>query len=220
MKFILVFSAFIATACVTDVKFEGPQPENVSDEMLIPNAAWGVYRSVQDSSLLFISATEMVRFVNKTFKVPRALLDSAYQFKGDTVFYDEENRLDVELIGDSVYGRFHRADTIFSISPRNVLRKFKGYYFLNKQTRNGWEVYLMTAKNNELSLVTSWREEDLAALRKITHSNDSTHRFKPSRSQIRKFILQHGLPAGEKFHRITDDDLPRAITKRLLVSLE
>ncbi len=217
MKFILILGVFIAGACVSDVKFEGPQPENVPDEMLIPNSVWGVYRSVQDSSLLFISATEMVRFVNKTFKVSRTLLDSAYQFKGDTAFYDEENRLDVELVGDSVFGRFHRADTIFSISPWNVLRKYKGYYFLNKQASNGWEVYLMTAKNNELSLVTSWREEDLAALRKITHSNDSTHRFKPSRSQIRKFVLQHGLPAGEKFRRVTEDDLPVTITKRLLV---
>ncbi len=212
MKSYIVIICFMLVACVNDVKFESPQPEGMSDEVLMPESGWGIYRSISDSSYLFVSPEELVRFNYKSFTTPRTTLDSAYHINGDTTFYDNENHLRIEVKGDTVFGSFHRSDTIFTISPQNVLRKYKGYYFLNKQTANGWDVYMMTIRKNELSLVTSWRNEDLAALRKITHTSDSTHHFKPTRKQIRQFIMQHGLPAGEKFRRISDspgNDLKR-----------
>lgn len=211
-----VITYFMVIACVNDVKFESPQPEGVTDEVLLPQSSWGVYRSASDSSYLFISAEEIVRFTYKIFKAPRTALDSAYQIKGDTVFFDVENRLSFEVKGDSVFGAFHRADTLFTISPQNVLRKFKGYYFLNKQNADGWEFYLMTIRKNEIALITRWQDEDLTALRKITHTRDSVHHFKPTRRQIRKFIMNHALPAGEKFHRVTETPDDNLDLKRVL----
>ncbi len=217
-----LINAFVAisnltlVACVNEVQFESPQPEGLADEVLMPASSWGIYRSAADSSYLFISAEEVVRFTYKVFSAPRSSLDSAYQIKGDTLLFDEENRLTVEVHGDSVFGAFHRADTVFSMSPQNVLRKYKGYYFLNNKTINGWEVYLMSIKKNDLSLITTWKKEDLEALREITHTSDNAHHFKPTRRQIRKFLMRHAFPAGEKFHRVTEPPMDNLDWKRII----
>jgi hypothetical protein len=206
-KLLLLLCAILLAACVSDIKFDTPQPEDRPDEESIPKKLWGIYRSAQDSSLLRVSPDKLVRYINRRFVVPKTLLDSAYVINGDTSFVDTENKLIVRVAGDSVYGRFRYLDTLFDISQINVLRKFKGYYFLNKQVgSHDWNLFLMTYGRNELELVTRWSDKEIAALREITHGKSDSRDFKPSRREMAKFIMKMGSLDGERLLRIYSGD--------------
>lgn len=207
IKFLNILSVFLSTvllfSCGDDVRFEVPQPEGRGDEEAFPKKIRGVYRNLKDSSLLTITADQITRRFNTKFVLHKSYLDSAIRIKGDTSFYDAEDKADIVVKGDSVYGRLKYSDTLFSISPYGKLRIFKGYYFLNtEKSFNNWEVKLMNFKGKELTVLYDWNETDLVKMRQITHASDSTRKFKPSKGQLKKFLQEKGLKDGDKYKKI------------------
>jgi len=207
MRVLIVLMLLSLVSCVEDIRFDRPQPEARPDELALPEKMYGIYRSCQDSSLLYVTPTRIIRYFNRKFTMPRESLDSAYAVRGDSIFYDAENHMWISIEGDLVRGTFRSLDTLFSISGQNVLRHDAGYYFLNREVYpDNWQIALLEYTRGEINLVTTWSEKDLEALRRITHAGDSVHHFKPSRRQMRKFIRERGLPDGEKFVRIVDGE--------------
>lgn len=201
---LIFIAAVIFCSCGDNVRFEVPQPEGRGDEEAFPKKVLGTYRNVKDSSLLIIAADQITRKFDTKFVVPRSNLDSTMKIKKDTSFYDPVEKLNVTVKGDSVYGRLKYADTLFSISSNGKLRIFKGYYFLNTQKSfNNWEVRLMNFNGKELTILYDWNETDLVKMRQITHTSDSTRKFKPTRGQLKKFIRQKSLKDGDKYKRIS-----------------
>lgn len=198
----------LLAACVNDVRFERPQPEDRPNESTIAKNIGGIYRSTADSSLLYVSEQQLIRYVDRKFVVSRTLLDSAYAIKGDTAFTDTENKMIIRVEGDSVHGRFRYLDTLFDISQGNIVRKFKGYYFLNKEVRpDDWRLFLMKYKKNEIRLITSWTEKEVATLREITHDKSDETGFKPSGKEMARFIMRLGSVDGERLVRIYQGDI-------------
>lgn len=200
---LIIISALILCSCGDDVRFEVPQPEGRGDEEAFPKKIRGTYLNTKDSSRLIIAADQITRKFNTRFVLHKSNLDSSFKIKRDTSFYDGAEKLEVAVRGDSVYGRLKYSDTLFSISPINKLRIFKGYYFLNKEKAfNNWEVQLMNFKGNELTILYDWNENDLIKMRQITHTSDSTRTFKPTRSQLKKFLQEKSLKDGDMYKKI------------------
>ncbi|MBI1767195.1 MAG: hypothetical protein HYR67_02335 [Bacteroidetes bacterium] len=203
MTRLILLSALILFSCGDNVKFEVPQPEGKGNEDAFPKKIRGMYRNLKDSSLLTITADQITRMYNIRFVVHKSDLDSAIKVKGDTSFYDAVEKLTVTVKGDSAYGRINYIDTLFYISSNNLLRVFKGYYYLNKmKSFNNWEVDLMQVKGKELTILSDWNESDLINMRRITHTSDSTRTFKPTRGQLKKFIREKSMKDGEIYKKI------------------
>lgn len=203
MTRLILISTLILLSCGDDVRFEVPQPEGKGNEDAFPKKIHGMYRNLKDSSLLTVTAEQITRKFDTRFAVHKSYLDSSLRVKGDTSFYDEQEKLTLSVKGDSAYGRIKYIDTLFYISSNNILRIFKGYYYLNKmKSFNNWEVDLMLIKGKELTILSDWNESDLSNMRRITHTNDSTRIFKPTRGQLKKFIREKSMKDGEIYKKI------------------
>jgi hypothetical protein len=206
-KALVILCSAVILSCVNDIMFETSQPEGVREEDAIPKKAIGVYRSTQDSSLLKVTSGEIIRYVSREFTVPRSALDSAYDLKADTIFYDTENRMNIELQGDSAYCHFESIDTIFNMSAKHILKKFSGHYFLNMQaSEKYWNVGLMMYSKGELTLILHWTAEDLVELREITNGMDIVNQFRPTRRQIKRFLMRKSVSKGESFVKLETDE--------------
>jgi len=203
MTRLILLSVLVLYSCIDNVRFEVPQPEGKGNEDAFPKKIRGMYRNLSDSSLLTITADQITRKFDHRFSLHKSYLDSSMRIKGDTSFYDVQEKLTVTVKGDSAYGRIKYSDTLFYISSDNILRIFKGYYYLNKmKSFNNWEVDLMQIKGKELTILSDWNESDLMNMRRITHTSDSTRTFKPTRGQLKKFIREKSMRDGEVYKKI------------------
>ena len=128
----------------------------------------------------------------------------------DTAFNFNDNwQITVRSFGDSVQIFSKKDDELFNISERQVLREYKGYYFLNyKDTNNFWKVKILKLEEDTLEFDFILRDDDMQNIRKITtvesqkdSTGESTQYFlDPSRKELRK-ILKHRT-TGEKYIKL------------------
>jgi len=203
----LVVLTLILFACGDKVGFEVPQPESQSDEKGFPNRLIGKYLNINDSSILFIISEQITNAVVADLAEHKSALDSSDRvtFKNDTTFSqtDMNMRIDVVVKGDSVFQHVDYKDTIFSIKRGDILRKFKGHYFLNHQTTYNWYVTKLTETKNSLTLGTISTKEDIDKLRELTETkSDSIYTFRPSKKQLRRFLKNKGFSSEDTYVKI------------------
>lgn len=107
--------------------------------------------------------------------------------------------------GDSVILHSNWVDTLFDISSGNVLKKFKGYYFLNKyHGDNAWEVNKLFLQEGVLSIGSISKEDDIQKLKALTETTNDTvnTQFALSKRQFKKFVNQEGFSEEETFTRM------------------
>jgi hypothetical protein len=202
-----ILLAWLAAACVADVRFEEPQPAGVSDENEIPDRLRGKYTSEEDSSLLIITSRVIVRTNDHQQVYSVKELDSLTEKlpTNDTVFIDGQVRYEVKRLKEgkySVHSQF--SDTLLNLSSRQVLRKYKGYYFLSREEGDGsWMVKRITHNRKGLVIGSIRSKEEMLNLRQITAGvDDSTFVFKPSRKEFRKFLKKNSFMNEEKFLKV------------------
>ena len=99
-------------------------------------------------------------------------------------------------------------DTLFSISTDNILKKFKGYYFLNKlYNDNAWEVNKLSLEKGVLTVASISYKDDIQKLKEITEtSSDTTStNFSLTRRQFKSFIKLDGFGEQETFTRMKEN---------------
>jgi hypothetical protein len=209
MKIYNVLFALIALlSCENSARFEVPQPEGESDEKRVPRALVGHYLNVKDSSTLNVSPGLITKLIIADLAAHKSQLDSADRviFQNDTAFseIDSNLRVDVVVKGDSVFQHIDYKDTIFSLSRGDVIRKFKGHYFLNHLTSgNNWYVRKLTNGRKGLTLATVSTKEDIEMLRELTGvESDTVYNFRPSKKELRKFLKKKGFSDTDTYIRI------------------
>lgn len=94
-------------------------------------------------------------------------------------------------------------DTLFNLKQNDILRKLKGYYFLNVANEDkNWNVTKLKFKNNIVSLNDIRTEEEINILEEVTETAvDTIHpaTFKLSKKQFRKFVKQNGFTEGNVY---------------------
>ena len=200
----------------TYVKFEEPQPKSQKNLKQIPKQLRGSYYSTTDSTYLTINDRMIIDWTEIEY---RTLKDSLDLDIDSTKISNQTNHsisviggkynLDFQFYGDSVLVRYAYKDTLFQISDRHILRRFKGHYFLNyKRSETNWKVRRLTLNKEELSFSKVRLPEDIATIRQITEiqevKSDSgkvvDYKLNPTRKELKQ-LMKHSFSETNMYRR-------------------
>ena len=201
--FIIFTSLF---ACEPSVTFNQPQPADTENLPQFPKRLQGQYLSLADNSTLTIGDKLIQRIYDYDFKLNINQLDSNYRISGDTIINIEKNEKKIlKREGDSLIEHIHSIDTLFKIDYDNVVRKFKGYYFINSRyDKENWRVQKINISHGQLTISSISTKLDLDNLKEITETPQDTvptYKFTATKKQFKKFIKNNGFSNSETFVR-------------------
>lgn len=194
-------------SCEPSVTFNEPQPVGKKALLEFPKSLTGEYISLTDSSTLKIQNQIIERIYDRNYKIAKSELDSNYKIVGDTLIDLTSNeKTDFVEIGDSLQIHIYNVDTLFQISDSDVLKKFKGYYFINSLYEEGrWEVRKVKSTKNQIIISSISTENEIKNLQEITEAPQDTippYSFKTSKKQFKEFLKQGGFAEEEIFVRV------------------
>lgn len=210
MRQIVSFAIFISTvlfySCEPAATFEKPQPADIKSLTAFPKRIQGKYLAADQASILTITDKLMTRYYDFDFKEHKDSLNSSYKLVGDTLInLTDSTKVKVILRGDTIIQHYNATDTLFSISTDNILKKFKGYYFLNHlYNDNAWEVNKLSLEKGVLTIASISDKGDIQKLKEISEtSTDTTStNFSLTRRQFKNFIRRDGFGEQETFTRL------------------
>ena len=193
-------------SCKPPVTFNEPQPTDTDNLSKFPNRLQGQYLSLADNSTLVIGDKLIQRIYDFDQKIHPSQLDSNSRLSGDTIINLTTNtRESVKREGDSLVTHIHYIDTLFQMDYDNVVRKFKGYYFLNKRyDKESWEVKKIELSKGQLVVSSISTKQDIENLKTITESTQDTvapYKFATTKKQFKEFIKNDGFADSETFVR-------------------
>lgn len=211
MKPLRIISAIIIltslVACEPPVTFTEPQPVDTDNLSKFPRRLKGVYLSLSDSSILSINDKLIQRTYDFDYKIHPNQLDSTARLSVDTLInLETKGRELIKRDGDSLKIHIHSVDTLFQMDYDNVVREFKGYYFLNtRYDKTRWEVEKMNLSKGQLILSSISTKEDIENLKEITETTQDTvtnYNFTATKKELKKFVKNDGFSDSETFVKL------------------
>ena len=203
----ITIACLLFSSCKDAATFDRPQPDNSSSLTSFPKRIQGKYLSKVQTSVITIDNNLMVRNYDFDFKEQKDSLDSSYQIVGNTIIdIKDSSKCKIKLRGDTIYIHLNWVDTLFNISKDNILKKYKGYYFMNtRDTINAWEVKEVSLRAGSLTIGTISNKEDIQKLQELSETNHDTIsiNYTLTRKQFKKFVRQEGFSKKETFTRIS-----------------
>jgi len=199
----LILLFLIVAGCSPTVLFNSPQPDGKKNLVQFPSRYWGEYEAIEDSSIYLIDKY-MIRQRNIVdINVPRAEVDTSKDvtLEGNILYVKESGeKVPVTFRNDSVFGTLTTYDTTFIISDKGILRKFKGYYFLNfRQDEDLWMVYkLKFTKDGSASVCGISKDNEIDQIKAIIPVTEEKNEkgdavkyiIKPEKGDFKKLIEQ------------------------------
>ena len=207
-KYIIYIILLFCIGCGPYIWFKVPQPEGFSNLKSFPEDIQGKYISLIDTSTIRVGSNEIIQEYRENLIMTKI---EFYEETGDTISTDTSfafaDKWDVRVmsIGDSVYIYSSKDEQIFKISDLNILREYKGYYFLNYKDSTFWKVKILKLYNDTLEFDYILTDDDIVNILGITNvesvkdtSEDVTKYYlKPSKRQLKKILKRRS--HGEKF---------------------
>jgi hypothetical protein len=207
-KLFFIFTVFLLFGCEESkesaITFNDAQPVGTSDELKLPKKLYGRYINPVTNSVIIINKNTIEKIIDVDYKTHINELDSSVKIDVDTLInLGSGEKIRIKIIGDTLVYHIHTVDTLFNISTTQVLRKYKGYYFLNtKHYENSWSVKKLSLSKGVLILAEVSLNEDLEKLQTITGNKNDTvpvYEFNVSKKQFKTFVKQNGFNDGEVF---------------------
>jgi hypothetical protein len=201
----LIFSIFLFSCKEPIVSFEVAQPENIKEQKEFPKKLIGTYYNSENNIELIIRKYFIIKktLLNDTLRISE--LDKNEVIKNDTLYRLKPNeKYKIIKINDSLFSNYVYSDTIFNLKKTDVLKKFKGYYFLNKSIEKTgfWEVEKLKLTKGVLKINGIETENEISLLETITESKRDTVKpftIKPTKKQFKEFIKKNGFVEGETY---------------------
>ncbi len=192
-------------ACEDTVKFVKPQPAGSKDLGEIPKKLLGTYFSASDSMHLTITEHAMLKWM----EIDGVMLIDSLDIELDSTKIVKQTPDFTQAIGDnyeimlsffspdSVWIHYSFHDTLFAISDQQVLKKFKGNYFLNyEKGEDSWQVRRLTLEKGELLFSKVKLPEDIEKVKELTELQEVTsdsgkvvgYKLKPTRKELKKLM--------------------------------
>ncbi|MFB9861686.1 hypothetical protein [Rufibacter immobilis] len=201
------------SACSTEptLQFEQPQPFAVTPQAEFPEALWGQYVNVQDSTSLQLTAKALIR------QTQHIASTTEQELQKDSVLYRLENGrfytnefpegLPVKRRArDSLFVLVITTDTLFYQNPVQQVRKFKGIYFLNQQLGpNRWKVFCLKPQGKKIIQLQYVDDSvDRLKLHEICPIREEKKVFlaNPTQKELRKFLRKGGFSHREIFTKL------------------
>jgi hypothetical protein len=200
---IIVLTCFFG--CEPTVTFNEPQPADTDNLTKFPKRLQGQYLSLEDSSNLFVLDNVIIRTYDyESILHPNQLNNINATLSGDTLIDNPTNeKTAITYLGDSIKLPIHCVDTIFQLDYDNVVRKFKGYYFLNtRYDKANWEVKKVKLAEGQLVISRISTKLEIEKLIEITDSPNDTvppYNIKATKRQFKEFIKSDGFNDSETF---------------------
>jgi hypothetical protein len=205
LLYVCLAVSLILVACGESVTFQEPQPTDTDNLSKFPMRVQGQYISLRDSSTLIISDKLITRSVNFS-KIHLSELDSTFQLSGDTIIELETNEKQlIKRDGDSLIIRSFY--TLFQMNYDNVVREFKGYYFLNTRydyDKTSWGIKKIQLSKGQLIISSISNKQDMDNLTEIIKTPQDTvspRKFSATKKQFTEFIKNEGFSDNEIFVR-------------------
>jgi hypothetical protein len=198
----LVLFCLIVAGCSPTVLFNSPQPAGKKNLVQFPARYRGAYVSLDDTSYYLVEKN-MIRQRNIIdISAPRIEVDTSRDvYLKDNLLYVRETgeKTPVTFRNDSVFGTYTTYDTTFIISDKGILRKFKGYYFMNFwQEDDQWMVYkLKFAKDGTASLCGISKDDEIDQIKEIM----TVEEVKNDKGEGQKYIIK---PEKEDFIKLIE----------------
>ncbi len=216
MKFLKKLLIFILLtsflACEPPIAFSEPQPINKNNLAKFPNRIQGLYLSIKDSSTLSIEKNLIRRIYDYNYKIHPNQLDSTSRIVDNKIINLENNQqIPIKRIGDSLLVNLHYNDTLFTLTKDNVVRKYKGYYFLNERLeKKDWEVKKIRFSKGQMTISSISIKDDIENLKEMTENIKDTiesSNITTTKRQFKKFIKNDGFRDKETFIKLSKNAL-------------
>lgn len=206
---IILIACLFLDSCDPAASFDIPQPENVKPLATFSRRLQGKYMAADQASIITITDNLIIRHYDIDCKEHKDSLGPSYKIIGDTLIdMDDGTKERILLKGDSVIGHVNWIDTLFNLSTGDILKKFKGFYFLNNRYGDkAWEVKKMSLAKGLLTLGSVSSKEDIQKLKEITETTADTisTNFSLTKRQFKSFVRQEGFSDQETFTRMTEN---------------
>ncbi len=198
--------------CGPYIWFKVPQPEEGKNLKMFSESVIGKYQSAKDTLIIRIEKDQIIREYREN------MIMSKVEFReevGDTISEDtsfafaDNWQITIKSYRDSVKVFSKKDEELFKISETQILRQYKGYFFLNKKDTNDyWKVKILKLEGDTLEYDYILTEEDLKKIENITKvetytdtTEESTvYYLKPSKRELRKILRKRS--QGEKYVKI------------------
>jgi hypothetical protein len=203
----LIISIFFLTNCGGPiVTFNDPQPTGQRSQSNITKRLRGEFISVDKKTRISILEKVILKSVDFEYRIHKDSLGSDYKIQGDTILGDSGKFEIAKIIGDSIVQHYHHVDTLFIISINNVLKKFRGYYFLNtRYGLNSWMVQKVSLVNGILSIASIESDQEIGILKQLAEKKSDTSSYSLTRSNFKLFIKLEGFHDREVFMKIREN---------------
>jgi hypothetical protein len=216
-KALRILLGFLITAimqsCNYGILYENPQPEGLKNLQSFPENFIGSYRNDSSEVTILILPNRIIKISDYDISVSKAEIDTMKDCKliGDSLYISDFNEsIFVDIHSDSVFGTLSNHDTLFTISDKNILRKYKQSCFINLNYDTGlWQVIKLSEQGNGIEFSIINQKVDYEKLNRLTpvkafhEPNDSiaNYQIKPTFKEF-KAILKAGLfDTNEKYKK-------------------
>lgn len=212
----ILFFTFTFTSCLPELKFENPQPVEQKNERKFKNKYQGTYLCLSDNSILTIKKDKIIQEWHVMTKLTRAQIDSIKEIElKEGLLYIEGNEVPFSIVftGDTALLTYNFSKIIFQLSDDQVLRYFKGMYFLNyKESDDFWTVKTVTLDKEGVLVFNRiyGGEEEINKIKKITSVEEITdnegkvlnYKVKPTEKELKEIMKSDLFKEGKRFQKI------------------
>ncbi len=206
--YIVLFFCMV-TSCgdlVSTVVFTEPQPADEKALTAFPERLQGKYVGNNGVSTIIISENLITRINDYEIGGKISDLDSTLYISGDELIDKTTGKKEkVTVRGDSVLMHIHEEDTIANIPSGNVLKKFKGYYFLNRGNKTeGWTVQRLALSDGKLTTAYISDSTACSKLDELAEKPTDTipRQYTISKRKFKKFLKSDGFSDHDTFTRV------------------
>lgn len=218
---IYIIAVFLSFGCgdYEYVRFETAQPDGLKASESFNRKVKGEYINCSNpSDKLYIYDKEVIRSRIFSFKSHRNDLefDSTVTINRNldyelTKLFNNEG-FEIKIISDTVHATKTETDTIFEISGNQILKKFKGSYFLNyKNYENFWSVKRLDINKDTLLIGQIYPSDSLLQFDFVVKSEkidetDSTktieYAMNPSKKDFKKLMKPNSFDNCECYYKM------------------
>jgi hypothetical protein len=207
---ITLFSLIVIVACnnANRVTFTTPQPIGAKDLKEIPKRLQGEFVSEDKSHTLIITSNAITKIFDGDILLTTNELDSEIMIIGDTLTVKSDgSKFKIKKQGDSIIYHQHFEDTLFSLNGINILRKLKGFYFVNimGESSEMWEVSQIGISKGILTISVIDSIENINSLIEVKENNQDTivnRNISVNRRQFKHIVKENGFGSETKYFKI------------------
>jgi hypothetical protein len=208
---LLLLSVLVLDSCGPTVFFANPQPRNTANKNSFKKNYWGNYYSDHDSTLLKVSGKIILR--EGTVMVSRTrsqiLSGGRYEIGKDSLIeISTKKAYRYTSRNDTLEYYLPQTDTLFVVDNENLLRYYRGNYFLNyKISDKNWYVKKLSLEGTSALILSEIKvPEDISLLKNHTRIEEVGRVYQylldPTKAEFRKLLSNKGFSTSTRFKRL------------------